>query len=330
MIRFKMLATSLSIALALILSLMPKAALAGDRGDDRPIKLYATAMEGPIGKVESFGEMAIDGRTVYGERSIWGGQLIQAKAASARIRFDSVGEVTMLRGAMARFAASRDGEASGKILIAQLVGGDIAVRLNDEAGAYFEAFGSVFTASRGAEFRLRIREGEVLLNKTEGEVVRQQTQQRKYVIRPVGLGANISVRARETRQIQIQVTDENDNPVPDLPVVFALGSPGAGSFGSGTAASSSVTVTTNAQGIATTSFTAGPGAGSSSVTATVAGTSATWTATISVSAAAGIFSATTIAIIAAAAAAGATVAVVAANSDDEPRPITISPPVVRP
>ncbi|MCI0485038.1 MAG: hypothetical protein L0229_00280 [Blastocatellia bacterium] len=330
MMRFKMLATSLSITFALIASLIPEAALAGDAKDDRPIKLHATAMEGPIGKVASFGEVVVDGRAIYGERSIWGGQMVQAKAASARIRFDSIGEVTLAGGAMARFAAVRNEEASGKVLIAQLVAGDIAVRLNDGAGAYAEARGSVFTASRGAEFRLRIREGEVLLDKTEGEVVEQQDQQRKYIIRPVGLGANISVRARETRQIQMRVTDENDNPVPDIPVIFLLGNPGAGSFGSGAAAASSVTVTTNAQGIATTSFTAGPGAGSSSMTATVSGTNASWTGSIGISAAAaGGLSATTIAIIAAAAAAGATVAVVATKSD-EPRPITVSPPVVRP
>lgn len=330
MMRFKTFANSLSLSFVLILSLIPKAALAGDDRDDRPLKLYATAIEGSIGKVASLGEVVVDGRTVYGECFIWSGQLIQAKAASARVRFDSVGDVTLAGGATARFATGRGGETGGKVLIAQLVGGDLTVRLNEETGGYLEAGGKVFTASRGAGFRMRIREGEALLDRVEGGVVGQQAQQRKYVIRPVGLGANISVRARETRQIQIQVTDENDNPVPDVPVIFLLGNPGAGSFGSGAAAASSVTVTTNAQGIATTSFTAGPGTGSSSITATVSGTNASWTATIGISAAAGALSVTTIVIIAAAAAAGATAAVVASNSDDTPRPVTVSPPVIRP
>ncbi|HSE97553.1 MAG TPA: hypothetical protein VLD57_04730 [Blastocatellia bacterium] len=314
----------------------PVAADGGASDESRPVRLYATAT-GPIGKVGmnffSKSALAINGREVQGEQYLWGGELLQAPAnRPIRVSFDSIGQVTLARGAVARFATSRaESDASATpVLVASLIAGDMKVKLDQQAGAFVEVAGSAYAASLGASFNIGINEGEVMVDTLAGSVdLQQQPGQRRYVVRPVGVGANISVRARATRQIQVQVTDENDNPVPDLPVIFLLGGGGgqfAGSIGSGT----SVTVTTDSQGIANTTFTAGGAAGSNTITATVVGTSYSWSGSISVTQV-GFWTLRNRLIVmgAAAAAAGTGLAISAASGDDEDlRPVP--PPDVRP
>jgi hypothetical protein len=309
----------------------------GGTAESRPIRLYATA-SGPIGKVamsfSSRSALAINGRVVQGEHVLWGGELVQAPAnRSVRVSFDSIGQVTLTRGAVARFATARGevGGASSPVLVASLVAGDIKVRLEPEAGAFVKAAESSFSASRGASFQIGLdEEGRAALDTISGDVIpEQQPAQRKYLVRPVGLGSNVSVRVRATRQIQVQVTDENDKPVPDLPVIFLLGG-GGGQFAGALTGGASVTVTTNAQGMASTTFTAGPSTGSNTISATVEATRDSWSGTINV-VQAGFWTLRNRLMVmgAAAAAVGAGVAVSAAGGDDE-RLTPIPPPDVRP
>ncbi|MCI0488150.1 MAG: hypothetical protein L0229_16300 [Blastocatellia bacterium] len=337
------------LVLVLIIGSTPHSVRAADGPNDeeRPIRLYATARTAPLGVISSFGSLLINGRQAAGQRTIWGGELLQAPAGkTVHISFDSIGRVTLARGAMARFAASD--EASGdigvatligaatlqrrRVLIASVIDGDLNLELEPEAGAYIRACGSAFTAAPGSRFHLKVSEGRATIDTEVGEVsLEQQPAQRTYVLRPVGIGANISVRTRATRQIQIQVTDENDRPVPDLPIVFALGGQGLGSLGSGATTGATITVNTNAQGIASAAFTAGDTAGSTTVTATVEGTRFSWTGNISVEKAKGFWT-TQNTLIVAGIAAGAGVAIgIAATNDEERDPIVaIPPPVVRP
>jgi hypothetical protein len=217
------------------------------------------------------------------------------------------------------------------VLVASLIAGDIKVRLEPGAGAFVQAADSAFAATRGASFRVGIdEEGRAALDTFSGEVsLEQQPAQRKYIVRPVGLGSNVSVRVRATRQIQVQVTDENDRPVPDLPVIFLLGG-GGGQFAGSLTGGTSVTVRTDAQGRANTTFTAGPSTGSNIISATVEATRDSWSGTINV-VRAGFWTLRNRMIVmgAAAAAVGTGVAVSAAGGDNE-RLAPVPPPDVRP
>jgi hypothetical protein len=306
---------TLCSVLALAFGLVPARAYAADNNSDqeRPVRLYATALAGPIGKIEGVSSSIINGRAVEGERAIWDGELLQAPVGRhLRVALDDVGVVTLQGGAIARLAVTRrrfDDNVGGAVLVAALIKGRVAVKLRADAEAYIEASGSAVSAARGSDFLLGLDENGPALLTTAGNVAMQGqvTRQGNYLIRPAGGRANIDVRLRKSRQVQFIVTDEHDKPVPDVPVVIAISGGGA-TLGSGAA---TVTVTTSASGLATTSVSAGTAVGSSTITASVPGGAS---ASMGVSAVpAGIITGTTLAIAAAVAAAGTTAAVVAVN-----------------
>lgn len=304
--------------------------------EERPIRLYANAGLGPIGAIESAAPVLINGRARQTQHVLWGGEVIQAQGSNVLISFENMGQVVLSRGSQARFSAgfAAADEGEQRVLIGSVITGDVRLKLKPEAGAFIQARGTEYTAAPGASFAVGIREGRAVLDTTEGAVsVSTQTPQRNYILRPIGSGSTVSVRARATRQLQIQVTDENDRRVPDLPIIFLLGSagPNAGSLTAGLVSGASVTATTNAQGIATVTFQAGPNAGSQSVTATVQGTDISHTWSVDVIQSVGFWSTrNTLLTVAAVAAGGAAVVTLTQpNNTTEPlRPIP--PPEVNP
>lgn len=319
-----------SITVLLIAALMMNFSVkrAKADGDDQPIRLYANAMTGPVGVVEwnysSRGAFVINGRACRSEQILWGGEIIESPFdASLRIRIDSIGEVTLARGSAAKLATSCSGE---RALIASLFAGEIKVNLLPEAIAHVEAGDMTFAASGGAAFNIDARSGDPALKTIAGMVAAEQTTQRRYVVRPIGLGANISVRARATRQIQVQVTDENNQPAPDVPVVFSVGG-GAGPALGTIAGAATSTVRTDRRGRAAVIFLAGDIQGGTTITATVEGTRFSWTGNITVGPA-GFWTArksATVAGIGAALAIGLTLGL---RSKDPLRPLP--PPDVKP
>jgi hypothetical protein len=327
----------LVIVLAAGLAITP--ANAGDNGGDeispRPIRLYATAYVGPIGKMESYGAVAAGAGRDFGERPVWAGDLIQAPVNGARVSLDAVGQITLKEGAIARFTTKRirlDDGSGGYVLVASMASGEMNVRLSADAEAYVEAGGSVLTSSRGARFDVSLGKGELILHTVSGTVrTATQAPERRYKISAYGRGLDISVSARSSREIQVVVTDEHDKPVPDVPVVFALSQAIGSLGGAGQAAGTAITVTTGPQGIATTTFTAASAKTAGSITATVSGTNTSVTGNISVSTA--VLSTTTIGIIAGVAAAGAVGGAIAATrggSTPPHAPISFGPPGVKP
>ena len=302
----------------------------GDRDDkDEPFKLYARASEGPIGVAKSLTPFVIGGRQEVGQGVLWGGELLRASGGGVCVSLGSLGEAALSRGAMVSFARSSRRE-DGEVLVASLSAGDVAIDLQSDARAYIQAGGLAFAASAGASLRIQTRGGAVTASARRGEVRQVQAPQKRYFIKPVGMGANLSVRARSSRQIQVQVTDENDRPVPDVPVILALS--GVGSLGGGSgAAASTVTLTTNAQGLVTTTFSAGAVPGNASLTATIPGSTATFTTGIAVSTA-GFFATTAGLLVVAAAGAGAVATVAAVKSGDSQSRETVValPPDIRP
>jgi hypothetical protein len=327
----------LCLALALVAGLTPKPTFADDRNsdEDRPVRLYAYGGVGPIGKLDSLNAVTINGRMVSGQQLLWGGEMLQAPPdSSVRVMLDSIGQVTLHCGAIARIGVTRkrfDDNIAGSVLIASLVKGDVAVKLRENAEAYVEASGSVITASRGASFLAGVGESGPVLNSTTGTVTvhEQAVRQGNYMIRPVGGRTSIDVRLRKSRQVQFIVTDENDKPVPDVPVLISIAGGGA-TLGSGAA---SITVTTSAAGIASTSVSAGTAVGAGTITAAVPGTTATTSVAVS-AVSAGVIGGTTLAVAAAAVAAGTATTVIVVKAKDkaeikEARPPSITPSSIR-
>src|SRR5436190_17605717 len=87
-------------------------ALAADNVDQRPIRLFASARFSPIGTLRMSsvmpGAVAIDGRLAQGEESLWGGELIRVfDDHRVSIDLDTIGRVTLSRGAMIRLGDAR-------------------------------------------------------------------------------------------------------------------------------------------------------------------------------------------------------------------------------
>jgi hypothetical protein len=335
-------ALALLLVFILVIGIAPKPAFAdGDSPDtERAIRLYASARFGPIGSISdaSFDKQSvvINGRAVYGEQMIWGGEFIQSRAGqSVRVSFDSIGEVTLADNAMVRFGKSHGSpdDTGRNVLVASLMNGSLSVKLDRDAGAHIEAAGLKFTASPSARFRINVKEGQATLARTTGTVVVEQpTVQQKYTLRPpAGQGSTLSVSARSTRQIQIQVTDENDRPVPDLPILFSLGDPCLGSIGIGAAAGTLFTSKTDNRGIAAVPWITGAAKCAGTIVAKVEGTENSFTYRAQVSSSSGFWNARNITIISAIVAAGIVTGVVVANSGDEQEPIRqVPPPRVEP
>ncbi|MEK6284558.1 MAG: hypothetical protein AABO57_02345 [Acidobacteriota bacterium] len=340
-------ATGLLLIAALTAGLAPGPVFAGDNSADqeRPIRLYATAGFGPIGAIKvnslSRGAVAIDGRIAQGGELIWGGELIKVLAdRTARVALDSIGEVTLARGAMVRIATARasSDDAGYRVLVASLAQGSIDVKLNAGAGAYVEAATSAFIASRGASFSVRVQEERASLTRIVG-LVRVQDQPVPQDVnirvvdelgRPVSSGSQLSVRARSTRQVQVQVTDKNDKPLPDLPVLFSLGNPCLGSLGLGALAGLTLVQKTDKRGIAAVPLVAGAARCAASIVAKVEGTNASVSIQTNVQNPTFWTARNTTLMSAAAAGAGIGIGIAVANSGGGQKITPVPPPTIKP
>jgi len=341
-------ATGLFLIAALTADLAPAPVSASDRNSDqeKPIRLYASAHSQPIGTLRINsplgGSVAVDGRIPRSDESIWGGELIKVVPdRQASVAFDSIGQVTLSRGAVARFSTSHSSsdEDGSAVLVASLTEGSIDIKLNVAAGAYVEAGTSVFTASRGASFTVRMNEGRASLSTVAGVVgVRDQAPPQDLNIRvvddlgrPVASGSQLSVRARSTRQVQVQVTDKNDKPMPDLPVLFSLADPCLGSLGLGAIAGATLVQKTDKRGIAAVPLIAGAARCAASIIAKVEGTNVSVSIQTRVQPQARFWNTqNTVLVVAGVAAAGIITGFLVANSGSN-QPITpVPPPGIKP
>lgn len=257
-----------------------------------PLRLKLAAVAKPIGKFESLGIMANDDRVAPQAGLIWGNEVLKVAAGTnAQASLDGLGQVNLRGGTQARLLSTTvNNDPQQRALAAVLLSGELAVELQPAAAAYVQVLKTTFAASRGARFRVAIREGRAVFDATEGaglalgdwvaqplnELAAQvgpQSAPPRYLLRPVGLTSNIFVKARSTRQIQVQVTDENDKRVPDLPVIFSL----HGTSGPEVGTLASTKALTNAQGIAAVEFNAAAEAGDGTITATIENTNFSWT-----------------------------------------------------
>jgi len=197
MIRNRRSDTALCMILALTCALVATPARADDGIRENPIRLYASEQFGPIGRVYSLGVFVIDGRPIYGEQTIWGGELIQTVVGSCvSVDIARVGRITLKNTAMARLATT---PTKPHLVVASLIDGDLVVKLLPDGMAYIESCGSTFTSSMGASFDVRTRDGKAFLNIASGTVDVQTSRRRTTIrattvrmdpnLRPVTIGA---------------------------------------------------------------------------------------------------------------------------------------------
>ncbi len=329
---------ALLLLIALLISPLPRPAHADNSDTDKPIKLFAVAGMAPIGVAKSAGRMLVNGRYRTGEETVWGGELVQAPLdASMILLLDDLGQVTLKKGAIARFSTTMTSFAdgtSGRRLVAWLARGDMRIALQGAAGAYVEAGGSRFHAERGATFKVGVTDGEAELSEVAGrvETETQDVQAARKIFplggnnRPVAQQGKIQVRLRSTRTVQFQVTDENDRPLPDIPIIITIGSMAHGALGAGTA---TITTTTGANGIASANFVGGAAKGADTVTAQVSNSNVQWQGTVQW-APPPLPAFVKFGVPVAAAAAGATTAVVVTRNNNDRQPLGNGGVTVRP
>src|SRR5262249_55165616 len=168
MIERKYSASGICVILLLSVTLLPKSAQAdsGRSDDDRPIRLHAIASDGPIGLIAggalNRGALLINGYPASDVQMIWSGDMLQSRTdRSLPVSIDSVGEITLLKGAMVRLATKYNllqNNSKRSIIIASLVCGSISISLKQGACAYLQAGGETFVSSEGAFFDASVRE----------------------------------------------------------------------------------------------------------------------------------------------------------------------------
>ncbi len=265
-----------------------------------------TLLERSIGAAESLHGMIVNGRLTTGREMLWGGEVLEApKGSGARVAFPSIGQVVLNSGAKAKVSTEsvgivKVGQPTQRVLAAQLLSGDVQVRFDPTASGYVRAGDSVMAGTRGASFRVEMREGNGAVDVSNGSVMvignwpllappvmrdeaagKTRLEAKTYNIRPANLAAAFSVGLNRSHTIQMRVTDAQNQPVADVPVKFTLN--GAGALGATKFGLNSVEVRTNANGIASIPYHATANVGSANVTAEVPGTNATTTTTAKVS-----------------------------------------------
>lgn len=289
------------VLLALLLVLGPVGSLARTESEAERYRTGTKLPAAPIGSVSSLEAVAINGNNAGRQGLLWNGDVIHtAPGASAQVLLGAVGSITLRGGSAVKVAS----DAITHALFATILNGEMSVALKPESAAKIEVAGAGYIATKGAQFRASVRDGQAYVTATEGRVVsvgnfalglydkevatavaeQQQAGPRKYLIKPLNLGTNTEIRARSTRNLQVRVTDENDRPVPDAPVLFLLGGGGSGSGNAGSlSGQTSLHATTNSQGVAQVNFTASDSAGSNTkIKVQVEGSDAVWEGTLSV------------------------------------------------
>ena len=114
--------------------------------------LATSLAPGAIGILQSTGVVTINGRAANGSFTLWGDEVVQA-SAGAKIVFGALGEVTLAPGASVQLKmenAKLHEAAGSQAFAANLLAGEMSVKLVHDSGALVNSVDSEFTASRGA------------------------------------------------------------------------------------------------------------------------------------------------------------------------------------
>ena len=263
-------------------------------GSSRTERSPLIAAAKTIGAAESLSGILINGKLSTGRESLWGGEVFEApKNSGARLTFDSLAQISLNSRAKAKVSIEKTGvaTASTRVLAAQLLSGNVNIKFDSEASGYVRAGDSVMAASRGASFRVDMREGNGALDVNSGSVMvigdwrivalavikdaktgKVGFDSKSYSIKPANLNSMFNVGVKGSRNIAMRVTDENNKPVSEAAVKFTLEGPGM--LGSAMFGTNTAEVLTDKEGIAKVVYHAGTAAGTATVNAEVQGTNA--------------------------------------------------------
>ncbi len=136
----------------------------------------------PIGRIESLGNVTVNGRAVQGTAPLWKDDLLTiARNASARINLDNVAEVLVNKGAVVTLTTRMvhgDKDENSRVLIVYLMDGELSVKLQPLTSAYVEAGTSAFGVSSGSSLRIGVHEDIARVGEVRGGMVELQRPQR--------------------------------------------------------------------------------------------------------------------------------------------------------
>jgi hypothetical protein len=258
-----------------------------------------------IGAAESLRGVLINGRLSSGKEMLWGGEIVEAPQGSgAKLSFDAIGQIVLPSGAKALLATENvgvyaDNAVTTRVLAAQLLQGNLRIKFDPQASGYVRAGDSVIAASRGANFRVEMREGTGAVDVEQGAVMvignwsllapsfvldertgKALRDEPRYQLRPAHLNSTLTVVAGGTKQLQMRVTNEQSQAVANVPVQFILNGPGV--LGTSMFGLPRLEARTDSQGIAVVTYNAMAAVGTATVTATIPGSPAAATTTINV------------------------------------------------
>ncbi|MFL6215498.1 MAG: hypothetical protein ACJ74J_16575 [Blastocatellia bacterium] len=183
----------------LIVSLVLGPAVA--RAQNHPRYSASGGSSGPIGMIWSDGQVRMNGRLAGGGQPVWSGDLLEAvSSASNQVFIESVGQVSLMSNARVRLslgATGGDEQSIHPVLVAALLDGDLALRLNQEASAYVETGGQGFQSSAGAVFRIGMRDGHPFVDTERGWVEPASTDSGRII--SVGSASMIDRKTNSTR-----------------------------------------------------------------------------------------------------------------------------------
>src|ERR1700730_9580055 len=127
-------AIGLVLTIVLIFGVMPRLASAArdNLSDKRLAGSDAASAVDPIGSLLALSAVIVDGRSVQGEQTLWGGELLQTPPnGSINVSLNSIGQVVIGGGAVARLSAARSGrdDTGRHTMIGSLESGQIDVRV---------------------------------------------------------------------------------------------------------------------------------------------------------------------------------------------------------
>ena len=157
----------LSLAMILTSSFFPT------RANHTKNSIANPSAPGAIGIIQAAGVVTINGHLANGNFTLWGDEVVQA-TAGAKIIFGALGEVNLSPGASVQLQMenAKLHEAAGtQAFAANLLAGEMSVKLHTEAGALVNSVDSEFTTSKGATFKVDLKHGRAMVLTGNGTVL---------------------------------------------------------------------------------------------------------------------------------------------------------------
>jgi hypothetical protein len=157
MVKFRLLIAGLCLNLVLSISIIPSAA-----GSLTKTFVAPSAISNGTGPFET--------DHLTNPNLLSDGEVVEAPAGSTvYVSLSGVGHALLASGARARFAIATEYQSHtpNTLLAAELISGDVIIKLQPQAGAVVHAAGTSFLAQRGAYFHAGVKDGKAVFDASE-------------------------------------------------------------------------------------------------------------------------------------------------------------------